>query len=75
MKKEIRKFLKEKKATKIHFYYDNSENDGEYGRTSSDWRTKACPDLFVNFTINNKDYKDIIIFSFNDFKNNFETLI
>jgi hypothetical protein len=75
MKKEIKNFLKEKKAVKINFYYDNFENNNGYGRNSSQWKTKACPDLFVNFKINNKDYKDLEILSFDDFKNNFEDLI
>ena len=74
MKKEIKNFLKEKKAVKIWFYYDNFENDNGYGRTSSQWKTKTSPDLFVNFKINNKDYKDLLILSFDDFKNNFDCL-
>ena len=72
MKNEIKNFLKEKKAVKINFYYDNFENSSRY---SSQWKTKACPDLFVNFKIKNKDYKNLLILSFDDFKNNFEDLI
>lgn len=75
MKKEIKNFLKEKKAVKIWFYYDNLADNNNYGPTSSQWKTIACPDLFVNFKINNKDYKDLCVLSFDDFKNNFEDLI